>query len=98
MSEMHTQRQINAILARLVKLEGKVIKMTLDWAKLEADIAAEQTAIDGVVKLLETLSAEIRNLPTSDPATQAKIDGIASQLEAQTAALAAAVAANTPAV
>lgn len=72
--------------------------MALDFSKLQADVAAEQTVVDSVVALLEKLAQELRDALAGvpDPAAQAAIDDVAAKLEAHTAALAAAVAANTP--
>ncbi len=69
-----------------------------DLSKLTADVAAEGTVIDGVTTLLGALSAAIADLKlhVEDPAAQAAIDALAAQVESHTAALSAAVAANTP--
>lgn len=69
---------------------------TLDT--LVTDVAAEDTAIDSAVKLLQGLSAQVAALTTSqtDPATASKINALASDIEAKTAALAAAVVVGTP--
>jgi hypothetical protein len=55
-----------------------------------------------VVTLLSTLSQEVKDLaaqldPAKDAATQTKLNDFATRLDAKTDALAAAVAANTPA-
>ena len=68
-------------------------KMALDLTQLTADVQADTDAVNAAVKLLSTLSAEIA-ANVNDPAA---LTALASTLEAITAALAAAVAANTPA-
>ncbi len=62
-------------------------------ADLQASVTAEDTVIDSAMTLLTGLSAQIAAL-TPD---QAAIDALAADVGAKTTALAAAVAANTPA-
>lgn len=64
---------------------------------VQAAVAAESTVIDSVEVLLTELTAKIGALPTTDPATQAAIDGLVADVTAKSAELAAAVTANTPA-
>ncbi len=70
-----------------------------DLSRLSADVAAETTIVDSVKTLLDALSAAIADLKlhVEDPAAQAAIDALATQVEANSSALSAAVAANTPA-
>jgi prefoldin subunit 5 len=65
--------------------------MTL--AALQAAVAAEDTVIQSAVTLLNGIQAQIAAL-TPD---QAAIDALAADVQTQTQALSAAVAANTPA-
>ena len=83
-------------LSYLIRLQEKEMA---DISKLQADVTAQSTVIDSVVTLLEGLTHAIDDLKlhTEDPAAQAAIDALATQVEAQTAALSAAVTANTPA-
>ena len=66
---------------------------------LTNDVAAQSTVIQSTNTLLSGLSAQIAALKTTqtDPATAAKIDALASQVEANTSNLSAAITANTPA-
>jgi hypothetical protein len=63
-----------------------------DLTKLQADVAAQKTAIDSAITLLNGLAAQIAALP----AEQGAIDQLAADVSAQTASLAAAVTAGTP--
>lgn len=77
--------------------QGNLIMKSL--SDLQADVAAEDTVIASNNVLLTGLSAQIAALKTTqtDPATAAAIDALASDVEASTASLSAAVTANTPA-
>ncbi len=67
-----------------------------DLARITADVAAETTVVDSVKTLLDQLTAAIGAIHTEDPATQVALDALATQIETNSAALSAAVAANTP--
>lgn len=84
-------------LRRLIYQLG--VSMAVDFAKLEASVKAEADAETAVETLLTTLTAEIKAISagSSDPATQAKLDQLAADTDARTAALSAATVANTPA-
>lgn len=77
---------IQQILTKLTETQ-----MTLD--ELKTKVEAENTVIDSAMTLLNGLSAQIRDLST-DPA---KLQALADEIDAKTAALSASVAANTPA-
>lgn len=68
-------------------------------ADLQSDLEANTSATQSAAALLGTLSQEIAALKTTqtDPATAAAIDALTAKVEDNTAALAAAVTANTPA-
>lgn len=71
-------------------------KQDLTMAKIDdviASVTAENTVIDSVVALLQSLSSQLAAAGT-DPA---KLDSLKSTIDAKTTALAAAVVANTPA-
>ena len=75
-------------------------KIMADLTKLQADVAAQTTVTQGVATLLQQLAQQIADLKTagaSDPSVQAAIDDLATKVEANSAALATAVSANTPA-
>ena len=62
-------------------------------ADVQAAVTAEDTVIDSAITLIQGLAAQIAALP----ANQAAIDALATDVKAKSDALAAAVAANTPA-
>jgi uncharacterized protein YoxC len=78
--------QIDAILSNQEK-----IMATLD--DLQADVTAEDTVIDSAITLLKGLADALKAAGT-DPA---KLAALHTDITAKTDALAAAVAANTPA-
>lgn len=61
--------------------------------RLTAEVAETKTAVNSVLALVEGLAQQIRDNAT-DPVA---LNALADELDAQQAALAAAVAANTPA-
>lgn len=67
--------------------------MSLNFSRLESEVAELSTVVDGVVKILTDLATEIRD----NAANQAKIETLADSIDARAQALAAAAAANTPA-
>lgn len=73
-------------------IQGELHQMA-DLTQLTTDVAADTDAVNSAVTLLNTLAAEI-TANANDPAALAQL---ASDLEANTANLAAAVTANTPA-
>jgi hypothetical protein len=94
MSTDHATRQQAAEILRLLRIlvTGEVIIMTNQErfrAALEANTSAEKSA----ALLLSSISARLRELEAVNP----QIGELADQLEANTAAWAAAVVANTPA-
>jgi hypothetical protein len=93
-------RKLDAILAQLgvdhrllqaVKTEEDQIMSTVD--DIQADVTAENTVIDSAVTLLKGLADALKAAGT-DPA---KLDALHTDITTKSAALAAAVAANTPA-
>ncbi len=101
-----TRGEWERMILRLSRIETQLYNITrmeliemADLSKLAADIAGETTVIEGVGTLLTALSAAIADLKlhVEDPAAQAAIDALAAQVESNSAALSAAVAANTPA-
>lgn len=88
--------QLNRIEQLLIE-QGK--QMSVDTAKLEAALTAESDAETAVENLLVTLTTEIKaiSVASTDTATQSKLDALTSDVENRTAALSAAVVANTPA-
>jgi hypothetical protein len=95
--------QLDQILQRLTTLSTQEQTMADDLkAKIDdltTKVQAESTVTASAITLLNGLSAEIAGLKnsTTDPATLAAIDALASSVSSQTSDLAAAVTANTPA-
>lgn len=92
--------KLNAILRQQsfaeheMTVDNTLIQQAL--ADQSAAIAAEETVIGSVTLLLQTLEAQVRAIPTDDPAaTAAAIHAVADNIRAQTGELAVAVAANT---
>lgn len=82
----------DAILSLLTKLMRKVDKMSAELDRLTAAVAAEKTADDSLIALVQGLAQQIRDNAT-DPAA---LTALADSLDADQAAIAAAVAENTP--
>ena len=76
----------------------KETKMAVDLTALTAEVARNTTVEASVEALVAQLVALVKAIPPStDPTTQAALDALAKTLTDNDAALAAAVAANTPA-
>jgi uncharacterized protein involved in exopolysaccharide biosynthesis len=93
----HRLDRIEALLHVLIKQEFVVMT---DLSKLTADIAAETDFIKSAQAAFAGLAQQIADLKgqvSQDPDTQAAIDALAQQVEANNAALSAAIPANTPA-
>ena len=82
------------VLAVWLYLNQMEKRIMASLADIQADVTAEKTVVDSAVALLAGLSQQLKDaLAANDPkAIQAIIDGI----DANKAALAAAVTANTP--
>ena len=72
--------------------------MMAQMSDIVADVAAETTTIASLTTFIEGLQAQISALPGITPALQAQIDGVFTNLQANDAALAAAMTANVPPV
>ncbi len=86
--------------ARLDRIESKLNKLTEGQSKIMATLAdvqaavqAEDTVIDSAVALIQGLAAQVAALAPD----QAAIDALAADIKNKSDALAAAVAAGTPA-
>lgn len=87
----------SGILAAITDLK-ETIMATLD--DITADMTEETTAIGGISTLVQGLRQQLADAlsgTTLPPAVQAKVDAIFTAAEANKGALAAALAANTPA-
>jgi hypothetical protein len=89
--------KLNAISSQLEILVAKQEIEMADFTKLQADVAAQSTVVTSVQTLLTNLSAAIAALKGGNPADQATIDALAASVLSNSAALSAAVTANTPA-
>lgn len=76
-------------IAALINATKDIIMATL--ADLQAAVSAEDTVIDSAMELITGLAAQIAALQPN----QAAIDALAADVSSKSAALAAAVAANT---
>jgi uncharacterized protein YoxC len=85
-----TLASIETALAEILR---RVKTMASQLTQLQTDVAANATVVGSAVTLLQGLSQQIRDLQ-NDPVALAQL---ATDLEAQSKALADAVAANTPA-
>ena len=87
-----------ATLHRVVKLLDQLIVRINDMSKelddLTAAVTAENTVIDSAITLLNNLSAAILAANAISPAA---VEAVATEVAAKSAALSAAVTANTPA-
>jgi hypothetical protein len=98
-----TDPRVDTLVAQLSALQAQVQSMNADitakLADLQAKVAADASAEQSAITLLQGLAAQIAALKTTttDPAVLTAIDGLSSSLSAQTSGLAAAVIANTPA-
>lgn len=93
-TDVELQGRLDTMQAALnaLTIQGKIIMATL--ADVQAAVTAEDTVIDSAVTLLNGLAAQIAALAPN----QAAIDALAADVTSKTAALAAAVTANTPVV
>jgi hypothetical protein len=85
--------RIDTILQALTRIEGKENKMATTLDTLTSDVAAETTVEQSAITLLQGLKASLDAAGT-DPA---KLAALSTQIESNTAGLAAAITANTPA-
>ena len=90
--------KLDLILALIHAISKQENTMAIDLTKLTAEVAANTSVTTSVETLISNLAAQIAAIPTStDPATQAALDALVQQLNANDTGLAAAVTANTPA-
>jgi hypothetical protein len=88
----------STIEAALASINLKLEQIMSTLADVAADMTEETTTIAGLSTFIQGLQAQIAALPGITPAVQAQIDGVFAQAEANKAALAAALTANTPPV
>lgn len=90
-------RHIEEMLAHqhelLHQINERIIPMSVELDRLTAEVAETSTAVDSIITLVDGLAQQIRDA-AADPA---KLMALADELDAKQAAIAAAVAANTPA-
>lgn len=87
------QKTLNKVLGLDRRIERKETQLMKTLADLQADVAALADVDASAIALIQGLADQIRNLPPNDAAA---IDALATQVEEQKAALAAAITANTP--
>jgi putative N-acetylmannosamine-6-phosphate epimerase len=97
LSPLRIERKLDEVLRLLNALKStqhrQGRKLMADLSRITDSVAANGSVIGSAVTLIEQIAEALRNA-SSD---QGAIDALAADLEAQAAALAAAVAANTPA-
>jgi vacuolar-type H+-ATPase subunit E/Vma4 len=83
----------------LKDIHRRVISMALDYSRLNAALERNETVTDGIKTLLAAVVAELRDIKASNnlAEVQARIDAIATQLEANNAEIADATIAGTDA-
>ena len=91
------ESKINQVLANQAAAMQTGAMFMADFTAMEAAVTKQTTVVLSVETLLQQMAAQIAAIPTTDPATQAAIDGYVAQIEDNTARLSAAVAKNTPA-
>lgn len=105
MFDFRHARQLDRIEANQAKIIGllqttlqKEITMAKTIQDLTTDVTASTTLEQSIETMVTGMAAQIAALKTTqtDPATAAAIDALATQVEANNAALQAAVTANTP--
>lgn len=79
--------------AALAQLNQKLDKIMATLVDIQAAVTAEDTVIDSALALINGLAAQVAALAPN----QAAIDALAADITAKSTALAAGVAANTPA-
>lgn len=89
-----TRELLFLILEQLWEME---YDMEQELQRLADDIAGLTSVVGGSITLLDKLAAMIAAIPTSDPATQAKISELANAVEATKQQLADAIVRDTPA-
>ena len=87
---------LDSIYASHVAARNDIMALKDTVTQLAADVAAQTTVVQSVQALLSGLAVEIKALADQaiDPQTQASLVGILQTLDANTAELAAAVAAT----
>lgn len=102
-----TQRQLDRIEGALFLISGRLKTMAVDWTQVLADINAEKAAIAALADAVTSATNELTALSAaltaalagiSDPAIQAQIANIATQLEGNTALIAGAASSLNTAV
>lgn len=89
----HHSAHEDEILALLKRIDQRTIQMSADLTRISAEVSEISTVTDSAIALLNDLSQRIRDNAT-DPAA---LNALADALDSKGNALAAAVAANTPA-
>lgn len=91
-SEPGLERRLDRIETALTTLLKGQGKMTVELDRLTTEVAETRGVVDSAIALIGGMAQQIRDL-SNDPAA---LTALADELDAQTNALAAAVAANSP--
>jgi hypothetical protein len=88
------------MLRALLTLDGKVTRLMATIDEVLAEITSQTSKIEGIDALLDGLRAQVQELLDQQgnipPALQEKIDAVFDTAKANTAAIDAAIAENTP--
>jgi len=91
-SDPDIARRLGRIEKALTHIIEKVEQMALDFTRLETEVSQNSDVVQSVITLLTQIADAIRDAA----ANQQKVEALATKLDAQTQALADAVAASTP--
>ena len=89
----------NKLFQQLGRIEKNQEKIMVDLTAVTASVAADTSAVQSAITLLNALTADITAISngSTDTATQAALNALVTQINTNNQQLAAAVVANTPA-
>lgn len=91
------ERRLGRIEEALDTIIVRLSRMAIDLSRIETEVSENNSVIESARTLLASIVQQLRDAAAADEAVlQAKVTEIADKLDAQTNALAEAVAANTP--
>jgi len=93
------QRELGQIFNALTAILTNQVKIMATIDDVVSEVAAQSTVIDSLDTLLTNIAAQIAALKSTqtDPATAAKIDALATSVQANSDRISADVVKNTPA-
>lgn len=91
------ERRLGRLEQALDTIIVRLSRMAIDLSRIETEVSENNSVIESARTLLASIVQQLRDAAAADEAVlQAKVTEIADKLDAQTNALAEAVAANTP--